>query len=111
MPASPSASVGFRFAGVGAALPALSSAISLRFGPQDFSTDVPFLALPESAYHLSTWVLTPAFAFPGSGPASAYCGTFDTVTIEVRAGQVCDLAQVGASTLGGPPSGQPSESW
>jgi DNA-binding beta-propeller fold protein YncE len=83
-----------------ASLPALSSAVHLTFGPPDFATEVPFLARPLSPYDLSTWELAPAFAFPGSGPASVPCGTFDTVSISVTPGQISDLAepQAGASS-------------
>lgn len=77
----------------GSGPPALSSSVHLSFGPPDFATEVPFAARPLSPYDLSTWELDPAFAFPGSGPASVPCGTFDTVSIDVSPGQVSDLAE------------------
>lgn len=85
----------------GANLPGLSSAVHLTFGPPDFSTEVPFTTRPLSPYDLSTWELIPAFAFPGSGPASVPCGTFDTVSIDVLPALVSDLAEpVGLAITG-----------
>lgn len=77
----------------GGGLPALSSSVHLTFGPPDFATEVPFTARPVSPFDLSSWELAPGFAFPGSGPASVPCGTFDTVSIDVSPGQVSDLAE------------------
>jgi hypothetical protein len=85
----------------GNALPSLSSAVHLTFGPPDFATEVPFGARPLSPFDLSTWELVPAFAFPGSGPVWVPCGTFDTVSLDVLPAQVSDLAEpVGLATLG-----------
>ncbi len=80
------------------ALPALSSAVSIAFGPSTSQTLVPFSALPVSVYDLSEWELTPAFAFPGNGPAFQSCGTFNTVTVVVTPGQAKDLRD-NATTL------------
>jgi hypothetical protein len=74
--------------------PTLSSAVELKFGPITQETKVPFTALPPSVFDLTTWVLTPTFAFPGSGPASQQCGTFNTVTVDMVSQQFTDLAAV-----------------
>jgi hypothetical protein len=81
--------------------PSLSSAIGISFGPQTSQTNVPFTALPVSVYDFSTWVLTPTFAFPGSGPVFAQCGTFNEVTMNVVPGQIEDLASLSAPASGG----------
>ncbi|HVS19637.1 MAG TPA: beta-propeller fold lactonase family protein [Planctomycetota bacterium] len=81
--------------------PTLSSAISITFGPLTSQTSVPFTALPVSIYDFSTWVLTPSFAFPGSGPVFAECGTFNTVSMNVVPGQVQDLATPAGAGAGG----------
>lgn len=72
--------------------PSLSSAISLKFGPSTLQTTVPFTTLPVSVYDFSEWELTPVFAFPGNGPATAECGTFNTVFIEVTPDTLTDLS-------------------
>ncbi len=74
--------------------PALSSSIELKFGPSTQETKVPFTALPLSVFDLTTWNLTPTFAFPGSGPALQQCGTFNTVTVDMVTQQFTDLAAV-----------------
>jgi hypothetical protein len=72
--------------------PTVSSAVTVKFGPPAQQTQVPFTITPRSAYDLSEWELTPVFAFPGNGPASQDCGTFNTVNVDVIALQVVDLA-------------------
>ncbi|HKX45288.1 MAG TPA: hypothetical protein VJP77_01095, partial [Planctomycetota bacterium] len=72
--------------------PQLSSAVVVTFGPQDTLTTVPFTVLPKSVYDLSVMDLTPAFQFPGTGPAIASCGTFSRIDIQVNPAQVADLA-------------------
>lgn len=74
-----------------AQVPVTSPAISLTFGPTTQVVTVPFSILPVSIYDFSTWELTPAFNFPGSGPATFGCGTFNTVTIAFNSNQVQDL--------------------
>ena len=74
--------------------PNLSPAISIQFGPETRRVDVPFTVMPVSPYDLTTFVLEPAFHFPGEGPDDFGCGVFDVVDIKVNAGQFQDLAQV-----------------
>jgi hypothetical protein len=90
--------------------PPLSSAVQLRFGPATLQTSVPFTALPASPYDFSTWVLTPVFAFPGSGPSFAQCGTFSTISIDVAPAQVRDLADLPPPNAGGNTNGLPAAS-
>jgi YVTN family beta-propeller protein len=71
--------------------PPASPAISLTFGPSTSVVTVPFSILPLSVYDFSTWVLRPAFNFPGSGPDLFACGTFNTVTVTFNHSQVLDL--------------------
>ena len=52
---------------------------------------MPFTALPISPFDLSTYVLTPAFLFPGRGPNILQCGTF--FRVDVDGTRVEDLAQ------------------
>jgi len=73
--------------------PGLSPAIAVRFGPPGYVTDVPFTALPASPFDLSLYVLTPAFAFPGEGPAGLACGPFNRVDVAVNPGTLQDLVQ------------------
>ncbi len=77
--------------------PSLSSAISITFGPATKVTTVPFTALPASIYDFSKWVLTPTYAFPGSGPVTAQCGAFNVVSVDVKQQQLRDLS-VAANT-------------
>ncbi len=72
-------------------VPTTSPAISLTFGPTTQVVTVPFSILPLSIYDFSTWELTPAFNFPGSGPTTLNCGAFNTVTIAFNNNQVQDL--------------------
>jgi DNA-binding beta-propeller fold protein YncE len=72
-------------------LPALSSSISISFGPSTALTLVPFTALPVSPYDLSEFELTPALAFPGNGPVFQSCGTFNQVTVTIQQGLIQDL--------------------
>jgi len=81
--------------------PGLSSSIAIVFGPTTQTTQVPFTALPKSVYDFSVWVLTPLFAFPGSGPSFQNCGTFSTITLNVVPQQVRDLAALPPPTSGG----------
>ena len=70
----------------------LSSSVEVKFGPPSQETKVPFTALPVSVFDLTTWELTMGFPFPGSGPALAQCGTFNTVTIDFIGQQLEDLS-------------------
>jgi hypothetical protein len=72
--------------------PVVSPAVTLVFGPTNQQTQVPYTCLPLSVYDLSKWELTPTFNFPGNGPASQACGTFNRVTMSFVAGQVRDFA-------------------
>ncbi len=75
-----------------AGVPNLSSAINVRFGPAASSVSVPFYIRPVSPYDLTVWELLPAFNFPGEGPPSATCGTFNRVDVDITSGQMTDLA-------------------
>lgn len=72
--------------------PLVSSAVQVTFGPPESTTLVPFVVRPVSIYDMSVLELVPSFPFPGSGPALASCGTFSTVSVQVNADQVADLA-------------------
>ena len=84
--------------------PAPSSAISITFGPQASPVTVPFTIMPKSVFDLTTYVVTPAFNFPGEGPDQFQCGLFNQVTVVVNPGRFNDLSPaantnlVGAST-------------
>lgn len=71
----------------------LSSSIVVSFGPSQSTTVVPFTALPASVYDFSRWVLTPAYAFPGSGPGGP-CGGFDQIDVQVLPSGITDLQNV-----------------
>jgi hypothetical protein len=73
------------------AIPVISSSVEIRFGPTSATTKVPFTVLPPSVFDLSVWELTPVFAFPGNGPASQACGTFNRVTVQVIPAQLKDF--------------------
>ena len=72
--------------------PVVSPAVTLVFGPANQQTQVPYTCMPESVYDFSKWILTPQFPFPGNGPATQNCGTFNRVTVNFVAQQVLDLA-------------------
>lgn len=76
----------------GAFPPSLSSLLSMKFGPEGARTDMPFTVQPISVFDLSIYEVLPAFNFPGSGPSGNECGTFAKVDVEVRGGQLQDLA-------------------
>ncbi len=71
--------------------PQLSSAVTVSFGPPAASVTVPFSAQPISAFDLSTYRLTMAFNFPGSGPNQFQCGTFNRVQVDLNADQTQDM--------------------
>jgi len=71
--------------------PGESSAISLQFGPETQRVTVPFSVLPLSVYDLSCYELTPVYNFPGEGPSSSECGSFNRVDITINAGQFTDF--------------------
>ncbi len=83
-------------------LPIVSPAITLVFGPANQQTQVPYTCMPLSVFDLSKWVLTTQFGFPGNGPASQGCGTFNRVTMTFVPAQVRDLSlnvnSLGATT-------------
>ncbi|MEM7306889.1 MAG: beta-propeller fold lactonase family protein [Planctomycetota bacterium] len=72
--------------------PSLSSTIQLQFGPTTALTQMPFHAAPVSVYDLAVYELTPAFAFPGTGPAAASCGLFSRVEVIVQSELLEDLS-------------------
>lgn len=76
----------------GASPPGLSSAITMKFGPEGARTDMPFTARPVSIFDFSVFELIPGFNFPGAGPQGNECGTFAQVDTEVRTFQLQDLA-------------------
>ncbi len=71
--------------------PQISSAITISFGPGAQSVIVPFQALPISALDFSTYTLTPAFNFPGSGPDLFQCGTFNRIQVDINPNQTQDM--------------------
>lgn len=78
----------------GAGPPGVSSAVTLEFGPSTSLTQMPFTALPISPFDLSTYILSPAFSFPGRGPESFECGTFFEVRVNLSTQQIEDLSQI-----------------
>lgn len=72
--------------------PNLSAALQIMFGPSTSQTEVPFTILPESIFDLSTYKLTPVFAFPGEGPPAQSCGVFNRVDVFANTGQFMDLS-------------------
>lgn len=74
-----------------ATVPTLSTAITVRFGPSASTVNVPFHVQPISPYDLTTWELIPSFNFPGEGPDTAECGTFNRVDVDINSGQAEDL--------------------
>lgn len=71
--------------------PTLSPAVQVTFGPDTSTVNMPFHALPVSVLDLSSYVLTPAFNFPGEGPSGNECGLFNRVRVRVNPGQFEDL--------------------
>src|SRR6185369_13931401 len=71
--------------------PSTSPSIAVTFGPSNKIVNVPFTVLPPSVYDLSSWVITPGFNFPGSGPNLFQCGTFSTIHLNVFLTQLQDL--------------------
>lgn len=82
--------------------PVLSSSVRIEFGPSSARVRVPFTGLPPSVFDLSTWELTPAFGFPGEGPADFSCGVFNRVDVTVNSAQIKDLAAVPNQNILGP---------
>ncbi len=76
----------------GAGAPVLSGAVLLTFGPPSQVVTVPFTALPVGPLDLTSFELTPAFAFPGTGPDPLGCASFGTIRVDVTAGGAADLA-------------------
>ena len=79
--------------------PVQSSAMAITFGPQASPVSVPFTVLPVSVFDLSTYLLTPAFNFPGEGPDQFQCGVFNAVTVTANSNQFVDLATVPNANL------------
>ncbi len=75
------------------AVPGLSPAFSVVFGPDTARTNVPCSIRPISHLDLATYVLTPVFPFPGEGPEFAQCGVFNQVDLSVFGGQFRDLTE------------------
>ncbi len=71
--------------------PPLSSAVNVSFGPNNQSVIVPFESQPISPFDLSTYELTMAFNFPGSGPDLFQCGTYNRVQVDINSDQTQDL--------------------
>jgi hypothetical protein len=82
--------------------PVVSPSVALTFGPANQQTQVPYTCLPLSVYDLTKWELYPSFGFPGNGPATQNCGTFNTVAVTFAPVQITDFAgnfnQTGAAT-------------
>lgn len=81
--------------------PNLSPAIRVSFGPDTARVDMPFHVLPASVFDLSTYILSPAFNFPGEGPQGNECGLFNRVRVDVNSAQFRDLAGNQNSISGG----------
>lgn len=77
---------------LGSAYPAPSSAMTIEYGPASSRVQAPFHIRPESIYDLSTWILEPAFPFPGTGPGGMDCSVFSRVDVVLNASQVEDLS-------------------
>jgi hypothetical protein len=73
-------------------VPSQSPAVTLAFGPDTSRVQVPFTAMPVSVFDLTTYLLTPAFHFPGEGPVNHECGVYNRVDVTVNAQQILDLA-------------------
>ena len=71
--------------------PALAASVQLQFGPSTAVTTVPYSVLPRSVFDFTSMILTPVYAFPGSGPEFEDCGAFNQVSVLVNAGQFQDL--------------------
>jgi hypothetical protein len=80
--------------------PELSGSVQVEFGPETTRVQVPFYIEPVSVLDLTTWVITPAFNFPGRGPQGQECGAFDTVDVILNAGLLEDLSG-NSNTLSG----------
>jgi hypothetical protein len=80
--------------------PLPSASVAITFGPSAATVTVPFTVLPVSVFDLTNYRLTPAFNFPGEGPASQQCGVFNTVNVAINGGQFKDLA-ANTNVLGG----------
>jgi hypothetical protein len=78
-----------------------SSTIAITFGPNASTVNVPFTLMPVSVFDLATYVLTPAFNFPGEGPDQFQCGVYNQVTITVNPGRFTDLAATPNTNLVG----------
>ncbi|MEM7308634.1 MAG: beta-propeller fold lactonase family protein [Planctomycetota bacterium] len=72
--------------------PSLSASVRLEFGPTTALTQVPFSVMPRSIYDFTSMILSPVYAFPGSGPSFAECGAFNQVSVLVSSGQFRDLS-------------------
>ncbi|MCZ6598269.1 MAG: beta-propeller fold lactonase family protein [Planctomycetota bacterium] len=72
--------------------PSLSPAILLQFGPSTSLVQIPFQVHVPSVFDLSQVVLEPIYAFPGTGPELASCGTFSDVDVIVNSLTIDDLA-------------------
>ena len=73
-------------------VPRLSPAFSVEFGPASARTSVPCAVRPISPFDLSTFILTPAFTFPGEGPEFNECGVFNRVDVTIFGSQFRDLS-------------------
>ena len=82
-----------------------TSSVTISFGPQGAPIVVPFTILPASVFDLSTYILTPAFNFPGEGPDEFQCGVFNAVTVTVDSNRFQDLSATPNTNLLGASTG------
>ena len=73
------------------ALPLSSSAVTIRFGPENAITQVPFLVRPVSIYDFSVIELLPTITFPGTGPDGFECEVFSRIDVDVAKDQIEDV--------------------
>ncbi len=71
--------------------PTQSSSVFIEFGPDAARVRVPFTVQPVSVFDLTSYILTPAFNFPGEGPPGLACGVYNRVDVLVNANQLRDL--------------------
>ena len=71
----------------------LSSSVELVFGPIASPVSVPFTVRPLSVFDFTTYVIDPAFDFPGAGGGGFGCSSLSTVEVRVHAQALADLGQ------------------
>jgi hypothetical protein len=75
----------------GQSVPTLQSAVQIRFGPSSSPVQMPFSIEIPSVYDLTSYVLRPAYDFPGRGPLDDPCSTYARIDLQVFASQLEDL--------------------